>query len=309
MTRPRRPPRPHDWRPTLKRRGSPSSRRCSACGSAGIEARARLPAGRSIAPTWWRAPSGSRCARRRRRRSAATSSIAAGRVLATSVDADTIYAVPDAKSATPPTRSQKLCDALGDCTRKERQALADKLGQQRAFAYVRRQVSPEQARARRRAEPRRHRLHQGEPALLSEQGAGGAPARLRRRRQQRARAASSRPTTRRFAARPARSSSTPTRAAMRSAASSGRRRPARRIELTIDEYLQHIAERELHAGVAREPRRRRHRHHHESAHRRDSGDGERADVQPERLSRLRRRPSGATAPCRISTSRARRSRS
>ena len=56
------------------------------------------------------------------------------------------------------------------------------------------------------------------------------------------------------------------------------------VELTIDEYLQHIAERELHAGVAREPRRRRHRDHHESAHRRDSGDGERADVQPERLS-------------------------
>ena len=59
------------------------------------------------------------------------------------------------------------------------------------------------------------------------------------------------------------------------------------IELTIDQYLQHVAERELHAGRRREPRRGRQRHHHESAHGRDSRDGERADVQPERLSRVR----------------------
>ena len=36
-----------------------------------------------------------------------------------------------------------------------------------AFAYVRRQVSPEQARRVAALESRRHRLHQGEPALLS----------------------------------------------------------------------------------------------------------------------------------------------
>jgi cell division protein FtsI (penicillin-binding protein 3) len=68
-----------------------------------------------------------------------------GRVLATSVDADTIYAVPSeidhAQDAV-----KKICDALGDCTHKDRQALAERLGTRRAFAYVRRQVAPDQAR-------------------------------------------------------------------------------------------------------------------------------------------------------------------
>jgi cell division protein FtsI (penicillin-binding protein 3) len=68
-----------------------------------------------------------------------------GRVLATSVDADTVYAVPsdinDSAGAV-----AKLCTALGDCTARERQSLRERLGQQRAFAYVRRQVAPDQAR-------------------------------------------------------------------------------------------------------------------------------------------------------------------
>ena len=67
-----------------------------------------------------------------------------GRVLATSVDADTIYAVPteidDAAEA-----ARKICDALGDCDARDRQSIADKLGQRRAFAYVKRQVAPDQA--------------------------------------------------------------------------------------------------------------------------------------------------------------------
>src|SRR3954462_8441871 len=68
-----------------------------------------------------------------------------GRVLATSVDADTIYAVPTEidKGA---DAARKLCNALRDCDAKDRQALADRLGQRKAFAYVRRQVSPEQAK-------------------------------------------------------------------------------------------------------------------------------------------------------------------
>src|SRR5438046_7546355 len=67
-----------------------------------------------------------------------------GRVLATSVDADTIIAVPseiDNAAAV----AKKICDALADCDGKDQQALADKLGQHRAFAYVRRQVAPDQA--------------------------------------------------------------------------------------------------------------------------------------------------------------------
>ena len=43
-----------------------------------------------------------------------------GRVLATSVDADTIYAVPT-EIADPADAATKLCDALGDCDAKDRQ--------------------------------------------------------------------------------------------------------------------------------------------------------------------------------------------
>ncbi len=68
-----------------------------------------------------------------------------GRVLATSVDADSIYAVPS-DIAKPDDVAKKLCEAFRDCTAKERQALTERLGQQRAFAYVRRQVSPELAK-------------------------------------------------------------------------------------------------------------------------------------------------------------------
>jgi cell division protein FtsI (penicillin-binding protein 3) len=68
-----------------------------------------------------------------------------GRVLATSVDADTIYAVPsEIQHAQDAVR--QLCDALGDCTAKDRQGLVERLGTRRAFAYIRRQVAPDQAR-------------------------------------------------------------------------------------------------------------------------------------------------------------------
>jgi cell division protein FtsI (penicillin-binding protein 3) len=68
-----------------------------------------------------------------------------GRVLATSVDADTIYAVPSA-IADAVDAAKRICQALADCEGRDRQALADRLGTRRAFAYVRRQVSSEQAR-------------------------------------------------------------------------------------------------------------------------------------------------------------------
>jgi cell division protein FtsI/penicillin-binding protein 2 len=40
---------------------------------------------------------------------------------------------------------RKLCEALRDCTAKDRQLLVERLGGRKAFAYVRRQVSPDQA--------------------------------------------------------------------------------------------------------------------------------------------------------------------
>jgi len=68
-----------------------------------------------------------------------------GRILATSVDADSIYAVPT-EIANAEDAAKKLCAALEDCTARERQNLIEKLGQQKAFAYVRRQIAPDQAK-------------------------------------------------------------------------------------------------------------------------------------------------------------------
>ncbi len=65
-----------------------------------------------------------------------------GHVLATSVDADTIYAVPSAVENEAET-ARKLCAAFGDCTARERTELIDRLKQQRSFTYVRRQQSRE----------------------------------------------------------------------------------------------------------------------------------------------------------------------
>jgi cell division protein FtsI (penicillin-binding protein 3) len=68
-----------------------------------------------------------------------------GRLLAYSVDADTIYAVPT-EIGNPAETAAALCEALDDCTRKSRDELTDRLSQQRAFVYVKRRVTPMQAR-------------------------------------------------------------------------------------------------------------------------------------------------------------------
>jgi len=68
-----------------------------------------------------------------------------GRLLAYSVDADTIYAVPNEVADAAKTAAA-LCTALDDCTAKSREELRDRLSQQRAFVYVRRRASPMQAK-------------------------------------------------------------------------------------------------------------------------------------------------------------------
>ena len=68
-----------------------------------------------------------------------------GRLLAYSVDADTIYAVPT-EIADPGKTAAALCDALDDCTKKMRDELRDRLAQNRAFAFVRRRATPMQAK-------------------------------------------------------------------------------------------------------------------------------------------------------------------
>jgi cell division protein FtsI (penicillin-binding protein 3) len=68
-----------------------------------------------------------------------------GRILARSVDADTIYAVPT-ELGDPDEAAATLCRALRDCEGDDRRAIADRIRKGRHFAYVRRQVSPDQAR-------------------------------------------------------------------------------------------------------------------------------------------------------------------
>jgi cell division protein FtsI (penicillin-binding protein 3) len=171
-----------------------------------------------------------------------------GRVLATSVDTDTIYAVPteidDAATA-----ARKLCDALGDCDGRERQSIADRLSQHKAFAYVRRQVAPDQARRvtdlnldgigftkeSKRFYPNKElAAHLLGWVGLDNKGLGGIESTYDAQIRGKAGTILVHTDARRHAF--ARAERPPT------AGSS--------IELTIDEYLQHIAERELHRGVA-----------------------------------------------------------
>ena len=171
-----------------------------------------------------------------------------GRVLATSVDADTVYAVPSDLS-NPDDAVAKLCGALDDCTAKDRQALADRLHQQKAWVYVRRKISLAQ---RQRVEALRldgigfikesRRFYPNKELAahllgfvgLDNNGLGGLESAydslirgktgtMLIQTDARRHAFSTRVT------RPPTAGST--------------------VELTIDEYLQHIAERELHAGV------------------------------------------------------------
>jgi cell division protein FtsI/penicillin-binding protein 2 len=170
-----------------------------------------------------------------------------GRVLATSVDADTIYAVPSEISQ-PEAVVARVCQALGDCTPKERQTLAERLGRGGAFSYIRRQISPEQKRRvedlnlssigfikeSKRFYPNRElAAHLLGWVGIDNKGLGGLeysydlqirgkPGKLLVQTDARGHAYS-------------RAESPPTAGST--------------VELTIDEYLQHVAERELHAGV------------------------------------------------------------
>ncbi len=68
-----------------------------------------------------------------------------GHVLAYSVDAETIYADPSEIADAGKTIAA-LCTAFEDCTRDERQDLTERFAKKKSFAYVRRQVSPDVAR-------------------------------------------------------------------------------------------------------------------------------------------------------------------
>jgi cell division protein FtsI (penicillin-binding protein 3) len=172
-----------------------------------------------------------------------------GRVLAYSVDADSVYGVPSEIDDAGKTASM-LCAALADCTPKERHELPARLRQKRAFVYVRRRVTPHQAtriaelglegigfiKEDRRFYPKKQLAAQllgfvgvdniglaGIEAAYDSQ-ISGARGKLLYQTDARGRAFS-------------RLERPPTAGAT--------------VELTIDEYLQHIAERELRDAVAR----------------------------------------------------------
>jgi cell division protein FtsI (penicillin-binding protein 3) len=171
-----------------------------------------------------------------------------GRILATSVDTDSIYAVPTEIGNAGET-AVKLCEALGDCKEKERRSLVERLSQSRDFVYVRRQASPDAARRvaelnlegvsslkeSRRFYPNRELgAHVIGYAGVDNIGLNGIEVAYDSQIRGKPGTVLIQTDARRHAfsrfERPPTSGST--------------------IELTIDQYLQHVAERELHAGVA-----------------------------------------------------------
>jgi cell division protein FtsI (penicillin-binding protein 3) len=169
-----------------------------------------------------------------------------GRLLATSVDSDSIYAVPTGISDHEAT-VQKLCSALADCTPKDRQTLLEHLDGKR-WTWIRRQV-PADAAARVRAlnldgigfikESQRFYPNRELAAHLlgwvgvDNNGLSGIES---------AYDSQIRGTDGKIMV---------ATDAKRHAFDRMERPPVSgsSVELTIDEYLQHIAERELHAGV------------------------------------------------------------
>jgi cell division protein FtsI (penicillin-binding protein 3) len=172
-----------------------------------------------------------------------------GRVLAYSVGSDSVYAVPR-EIDDPGKFAVLLCEALADCTGTAQEALAKKLSNSRGFVWVRRQVSKTQAervtdlqlpgvgflKEDQRFYPNREMAAQvlgfvnidnmglaGIEAAYDSQ-IRGTPGRLLAQVDAKGHAFS-------------RLERPPTAGAS--------------VELTIDEYLQHIAERELHDGVVR----------------------------------------------------------
>jgi cell division protein FtsI (penicillin-binding protein 3) len=177
-----------------------------------------------------------------------------GRVIAMSADADSIYAVPaeihrDHREAWSATTVTKLCRALRDCTAAERKVLVERLGRQSSFAYVRRFVEPAQAvrvaaleiegvgflKESRRFYPNSELAAHVLGYLGTEQrGLGGIEAAYEK-----------------LIA--GKDGITIVQADAKGKVFSRVERPptaGATLELTIDTYLQHLAERELRAGVA-----------------------------------------------------------
>ena len=171
-----------------------------------------------------------------------------GRLLAYSVDADTIASVPN-EIDNPGEVAAQVCGALDGCGAERRQAIAKSLAKRAPFAYVARQVTPEEARRVKALalpgitllkESRRYYPNSELAAHvigyvgLDNVGLGGIESAYDSQIRGRAGKILIQTDNRRHALF-SRVESPPT-------AGAG-------IELTIDQYLQHVAERELRAGV------------------------------------------------------------
>ncbi len=172
-----------------------------------------------------------------------------GHVLAYSVDADTIGADPSAIDS-PDEVAGRVCAALDRCGAAQRQQMAERLASKQQFAYLARQISPGEARRVRELdleglvflkESRRYYPNKELAAHvlgfvgLDNVGLGGLEsafdARIRGRE------------GKVLLQKDARQQAMATRSERPPTAGDG-------LELTIDEYLQYIAERELRSGVA-----------------------------------------------------------
>ena len=171
-----------------------------------------------------------------------------GRLLAYSVDADTIAAVPN-EIDNPAEVAAQVCGALDGCGAERRQGIAKNLSKRAPFAYIARQVTPDEARRVKALalpgitllkESRRYypnselAAHVVGYVGLDNVGLGGIESAYDAQIRGRAGKVLLQTDNRRKAMF-SRVETPPT-------AGAG-------IELTIDQYLQHVAERELRAGV------------------------------------------------------------
>ncbi len=173
----------------------------------------------------------------------------AGRVLAYSVDADTIAADPTDVDD-PETVATRVCNALDHCTSQQRQLMVERLSSKQQFAFLARQVSPEESRRvkaldlpgvafykeSRRYYPKKDlAAHVLGYVGVDNVGLGGLESTFDTRIRGRE--------GKMLLQRDARRRATSTREERLPTAGDG-------LELTIDEYLQFIADRELRRGVA-----------------------------------------------------------